>query len=296
MSLEHPVRRILCATDFSPSSDVALDWAAALAKREGAELHVVHAWQLPELVSPAGGIIPMPEVSAEIHREIEAGLKKACEGRTVASQTIRRGMPDTEIAGLARDLGVDVVVVGTHGRTGLSHVLLGSIAERVIRLSPVPVVTVPMTWGARARAETLVRRVLCPTDLTAASEASVAEVIAMAERLGAHVDLVHVLDLPPYALRHDEVLSEIERSVTRDLADLAERHRTRAVALKTHVRTGVAADAIVSVATEIDADLIALPTHARRGVARFFLGSVAERVARTAARPVLTLRQTDAKA
>lgn len=296
MSLEHSVRRILCATDFSACSDVALDWATHFARSEKAELHVVHAWQLPELVSPAGGIIPIPEVSAEIQKEIDAALAKACEGRGVASQVIRKGMPDAEVAGLARDLGADLVVVGTHGRAGLQHVLLGSVAERVVRLSPVPVVTVPETWGSKARAATLVRRVLCPTDLTAASEAAVAEVMALAERLGAAVDLAHVLDLPPYALRHDEVLSEIERGVRRDLLELADRHRTRSIDIKTHIRTGIAADMIVALATEIDADLVALPTHARRGVARFFLGSVAERVARTAGRPVLTLRQTAPKA
>ena len=296
MSLEHSVRRVLCATDFSASADVALDWATAFARREKAELHVVHAWQLPELVSPAGGIIPMPEVSTEIQREIEAGLRKACEGRSVTGQTIRKGPPDAEVAALATEIGADLVVVGTHGRTGLSHVLLGSIAERVIRLSPVPVVTVPLAWAERARASTLVRRMVCPTDLTAATEAAVADVIAMAERLGAEVDLVHVLDLPPYALRSDDVLSEIERSVRHDLTELAERHRARAVGLKTHVRTGIAADAIVALASELDADLVALPTHARRGMARFFLGSVAERVARTAGRPVLTLRQADVRA
>lgn len=294
MSLEHSIRRVLCATDFSSSAVVALDWASALALSEKAELHVVHAWQLPDpgaLFAPLGGRIGMPELAAEVAREVDLALAKVCEGHPVASRVVARGLPDGAIVALARELGADLIVVGTHGRSGLAHVLLGSIAERVIRLSPVPVVTVPAVWGARARATRPVQRILCPTDLSATSESAVAEVMAMATRMGARVELAHVLDLPPYALRNDEVLSEIGRSVERDLSDLAARHRTEAVGLRTHVRTGVAADAILALAAELDCDLVALPTHGRRGAARFFLGSVAERIARTAARPVLTLRE-----
>lgn len=297
MSLDHRVRRILCATDFSASAAVALDWAASLAASEGAELHVVHTWQVPEHVSAAAGAISVPEVSAEVQQDIAARLGEVCQGRAVATKTVRQGAPDAEISALAGEIGADLVVVGTHGRTGLSHVLLGSVAERVIRVSPVPVVTVPESWAARARAKPLVRRVLCPTDLTGPSEAAVAQVIALAARLSAKADLVHVLDMPPYALRlTGDVVAEMEQAARRDLMDLCERHREKAVGLETHVRTGVAADAILGVASELDSDLIALPTHARQGMARFFLGSVAERVARTAARPVLTLRLTDAKA
>lgn len=297
MSLEHSPRRILCATDFSASAAVALDWASSLARADNAELHVVHAWQLPEpgaLFLPLGGSIGMPELAAEVAHEVDVALAKACEGHPVTSRVVARGLPDGAIVALAGEIRADLVVVGTQGRSGLAHVLLGSIAERVIRLSPVPVVTVPVPWGTRARAARPVQCILCPTDLTAASEAAVAEVIAMASRMGARVELVHVLDLPPFALRNDEVLSEIGRSIQRDLSDLAGRHRTEAVGLRTHVRTGVAADGILALATELDCDLIALPTHGRRGAARFFLGSVAERIARTAARPVLTLREASA--
>jgi nucleotide-binding universal stress UspA family protein len=293
MSLDH-VQRVVCATDFSPTAASALAWAEAFAARESAELHVVHVWQLPEIVTPAGTAVGMADLGPQIERELDAALEKLCAGRRVTSKRTRKGLPDLEVAELAKELDADLVVVGTHGRSGLAHVLLGSIAERVIRVAPCPVVTVPAGAHLPKPGEPIVRTILAPTDLAADSEAAVAQVLALADRIGAEVALLYVLDLPGYALRHDEVLAEVERSARRDLAELAERHRVKATGLTTHVRVGLAAEVIVAVAMELDVDLVALPTHARRGMARFFLGSVAERVARTAGRAVLTLREVTA--
>lgn len=289
-TLSKPLRRILCANDFSRCATVALDWASALAEVEHAELHVVHAWQLPEIMSPGGTYVSIGALSMDIEGDITRQLDRVCERRRVAGKHVVRALPDEAVTKTADRIGADLVVVGTHGRTGLEHVLLGSVADRIIRTSNVPVVTVPEAWKDRASSRPLVRRALVAADLEAETELAVAEAVAFVGRLGAEVDLLHVLDIGTHLLRHEAILAEIERSARTDLADVAARHAERPSATHVFVRRGGIAQTIVATGADRDVDLLVLPTHGRTGATRFFLGSVAERVARLAKRPILSLR------
>jgi nucleotide-binding universal stress UspA family protein len=129
------IHRVLFATDFSPASAEAARVARAYARRFGAELHVVHA------VPPGEGDEPLAELD-RVAGELAAGapVVAAC----------MRGQPADAIIGYALRHAIDLVVVGTHGRTGRTRALLGSVAERVTRLSPCPVLTVPAASRAAA--------------------------------------------------------------------------------------------------------------------------------------------------
>lgn len=143
------IRSILAPTDFSHHAEAALRFACGLAEKLGATLHLLHA--LPEIVGPVGPE-PMlvPNLPPEYYQESEAQSQEALRkvlrpewGRPAGVEmAVRWGDAVDAIVGYARDHAVDLIVIATHGRTGLSHVLLGSVAERIVREAPCPVLTI----------------------------------------------------------------------------------------------------------------------------------------------------------
>ncbi len=141
------IHRILCPVDFSETSERALQYAVALARQFGAGIHLVHVWQMPVYAFPDGAVILGPDVVAEItnemQRSLDAMIARHKEPELVIEGHLMQGVPDREVARMANQLNAELIVMGTHGRTGISHMLLGSVAERVVRTSTVPVLTVP---------------------------------------------------------------------------------------------------------------------------------------------------------
>jgi nucleotide-binding universal stress UspA family protein len=142
------LKRILLPTDFSENSQQATIYACALAEQFGSELHVLHVVQdivamVPEpgLACPAGGdYLREADESARAALAIIPDASWSA-GRTIVRAT-RQGPPFVEIIRYAKDQAIDLIVLGTHGRGGLAHVLMGSVAERVVRKAPCPVLTV----------------------------------------------------------------------------------------------------------------------------------------------------------
>lgn len=143
----YELRTILFATDFSESSDHAFGHALALAKKFNARLLILHV--INEPVDLRGFYVPHISFD-KLEQEIEEGAQKMME--TFCRTHLRDydncetfivpGMPYDEVLKKATESGADLIVVGTHGRTGLDHVLFGSTAEKIVRKSPVPVLTV----------------------------------------------------------------------------------------------------------------------------------------------------------
>jgi nucleotide-binding universal stress UspA family protein len=142
------LHRILVPTDFSKSSDNALTYAVAFAEKFGAEVYLLHVVQdlalfIPEAIMVAPPLAPPVEQFIAAARE---ALDRAIHGLDRPGLTIHpevaEGVPYEEILRLARQRDVDLIVMGTHGHTGLAHVLLGSICEKVVRRAPCPVLTV----------------------------------------------------------------------------------------------------------------------------------------------------------
>jgi nucleotide-binding universal stress UspA family protein len=138
-----PIKTILYTTDFSKSSEVALDVARGLARGFGARLVALHVGSQP-LNSTGGAMMALPPQPEEFGRdELLARLAKfvAGDGGVRTETELVFGEPVTEILCTAERLGADLVVMGTHGRTGLLRALMGSIAEQVLRRAPCPVIT-----------------------------------------------------------------------------------------------------------------------------------------------------------
>ncbi|HEX7480519.1 MAG TPA: universal stress protein [Polyangiales bacterium] len=144
-----PIKNILCPTDFSPCSDAAVSLAVELAARMGAAVALVHVFQVPIYVGWEDG----PAALAATTQFLDESRKRATvlldalrakcaqQGIVVTARQVD-GLPHLQIAELSEH--ADLVVMGTHGRTGVSHLMLGSVAERVVRLSKCPVMTVPV--------------------------------------------------------------------------------------------------------------------------------------------------------
>lgn len=143
------LRRILFPTDFSELSLHALTYARSFAEAYKAELHVLHvvdeAYQYWMATAPnAMPIGPTPaDIAKDAKAELDKFIKKNLSGVTTPlSSTMIVGRPFLEIIRYARDKEIDLIVLGTHGRGGLSHVLLGSVAEKIVRKAPCPVLTI----------------------------------------------------------------------------------------------------------------------------------------------------------
>jgi len=137
------LERILVPTDFSDCSERARSYACELAKRFGSELHLLHVVppvSLPGYVGPVPDELLHPEEGAR--QELERWNDPAFEHAKRVVRSVTTGTPFVEIVRHARDQDVDLIVIGTHGRSGLTHMLLGSVTEKVVRKAPCPVLTV----------------------------------------------------------------------------------------------------------------------------------------------------------
>jgi universal stress protein A len=146
-----PERRILVAIDFSAGSDEALTQAITLAGQMHADLELVYVLEAGVDVFVAGltAFDPAPvDLRAGIERELANRAARVRERGIACRTLVLQGNPSIEVTRRAREIGADLVVVGTHGRTGLSHVLLGSVAEKIVRRSICPVLTVPFSKKA----------------------------------------------------------------------------------------------------------------------------------------------------
>jgi nucleotide-binding universal stress UspA family protein len=140
-------RAIVVPTDFSPASEAALKHAIGLAPQLDCDLHVVHVWQLPVYTVPDGYFMLGAEATGRLVEGLEKSLielKSVHAAPEVKLKTyLREGAPDAEVHRLVEELGAGLIVMGTHGRRGIAHALLGSIAEKIVRTSKVPVMVVP---------------------------------------------------------------------------------------------------------------------------------------------------------
>ena len=140
------ITKILIPVDFSEHSERALTYASDLARSLGATAHLVHVYPTTVYVAPP--MIPGPVVFGQFRDESQRAFDELLQ-RARAEHSIEltgsllEGVPHVEILRCAKDVAADLIVMGTHGRTGIEHLLLGSVAERVVRGSPVPVITVP---------------------------------------------------------------------------------------------------------------------------------------------------------
>jgi nucleotide-binding universal stress UspA family protein len=288
-------RKVLCPIDFSPGSRQATRVAIRLANEVGAELVLAHAWHVPpvafseELLLAAGA---MQEMQEGAQAALDEAVREATElGARRPGSKLLAGTPRHEIVKLLEhDSGFDLVVMGTHGHTGLSRVLLGSIAESIVRHAPCSVLTVRPDASLEPFA-----RVLCPIDFSTSSQHAVELAAELARRGAAQLALLHVVEVPPVSTRGQqmiEFLRELDRYSTEHLDQWAARlEGTLPGRVAKLPRIGRAGAEILKALDEDPAlDLVVIGSHGRTGLERWLLGSVAEKIVRHARCPVLVAR------
>ena len=270
---------ILVPTDGSDVAAVAADAAVALARRFGADVRAVY-------VRDDDGDDRGERATATVAgRATTAGVDATTAVVDADGSIHRRILADAD------EHGADCIVMGTHGRTGLDRFVLGSVAERTLRESSVPVFTV--------HEDTVVDRdldaVLVPTDGSACSEAAAAHAIDLALSADAALHVVHVVDASVVPVDGSgAVLDELQRAGERALDSVVERAERAGVStIRASVLSGTPYRAITDYADAEDVALVVMGTHGRTGFDRYLLGSVAERVVRLSGCPVLTVDDDD---
>ena len=295
------IKRILFATDFSRWARRAEDYACALACSWRAPLTVLCVAEFPPGLNPDYPV--NQEYLADLMKRASSqldDLKGRAEPRGIAITTrMATGIPSEEVIAAARAEGSDLIVVGTRGKTGLAHILLGSTAERVIRGAPCPVLAVRTEpadnedESALSRSVTL-ERILVPVDFSDCSLDALKYAVVVAKQAQASLMLLHVLEPVSYGLdftlgqsraRHLEV-----ETWTKRLEELAATHQHPDMVVESRLRGGVPADSILDAAKTLPCDLIVMGTHGRRGISHTISGSVAEAVLRKAHCPVIAVR------
>jgi nucleotide-binding universal stress UspA family protein len=148
-------KKVLCPIDFSEPARAAMKVAVEVCQQFGAELVLFHSYELPGYTLPEGSVVASPKMLQDLADQAEGHLaewRRMAEGMGATRVATEKGVgePAYEIIELARQGGFDLVVVGTHGRTGLRHAILGSVAERVVRRAACPVLTIhPEGWSRR---------------------------------------------------------------------------------------------------------------------------------------------------
>jgi nucleotide-binding universal stress UspA family protein len=298
--------RILCPTDYSQFSQRAMRRAVELAGWFGARVTAVHVTSTtpPGLMATGyGGFAAISDQVLRTWREEEARRLESFvapfldAGVPIATELVPGavGNPWREIKTLAEDLPADLIVMGTHGRTGLHRALLGSVAERMLRVAPCPVLTVGAHQG-EARNGPLFRRVVCATDLTASSRQTVDMALSLAEENLAGVTLLHVVADPddtrgdvhaPPPESGGRLRTPIDRTAER-LFRLGLPARPFC-AVDERVQTGTAWKEILGVAQAAHADLLVIGARKVGASRRLFLGSTANEIVRRASCPVLVV-------
>jgi nucleotide-binding universal stress UspA family protein len=295
------LNKVLVASDFTPSSLPALRYGLDLAARTGAALHLVHVEVY--LGDPYTMATWSDELVGQARAELQRMLEEVAEAQSIdlhrvpAETVVLRDLSAAgAITRYAGEQAIDVVVMGTHGRRGLRHLLLGSVAEEVVRQSPCPVLTVPETMTTGRLGEGALR-ILVPVDFSTHAKEALRSAKALATLTGAQLDLLHVVEEvmhPAFyntgAISVYDVQPDIEEKARYHLKRIDEETGPATLPVHYAVQSGYAAAEITDYAKANGIDLIVMATHGLTGLAHFFMGSVAEKVVRTAPCPVFVVK------
>lgn len=299
------VRNVLLASDFSAISEAALPYAAAICRRFGAALHAAHVLSDANLLLMTGGVdyVSMNTIYEDAHREAREKLDQIAarlEGISFHA-SVRHGQVWKNLAQIVEANDIDLIVLGTHGRTGVGKLLLGSVAEDILRHAPCPVLTVgpKVTGHARlplipsagrdlAPAALDLREIIFATDFSDIAPRASRAAVALADTFHAHLIMMHVIEEYAEIASHP---GRIEVGIRR-LRELIPAGVALPSIPETLLEFGSATECILRVAAEREADMIVLAARQASEVGTTHLPwSTAHVVLANATCPVLTVRR-----
>ena len=296
-------KRILVPIDFSETSKKVLRHACRYAEYFNASLVLVHVNPTAFAAEFKLGLKKSENEAliARFHEQLASIHQKQKSLSDKVDTVVVSGSPFAEICRIAEGRKADLIMISTHGRTGLDHVMLGSTAERIVRHAKCPVLTMHKSLLENPKARLSpkqLKRILAPLDFSAPSQKAATRAAKLAETLGAKVTLMHVNevavypDYPEIGFADLGLLAEQQaKAASARLVRLAARIGKQGAGSDTHVCDGVPYQEIAAYAKENKQDLIVISTHGHSSFIDALLGSTAERVVQHAPCPVLVLRQ-----
>ncbi len=296
--------RILVPLDGSDMAELALPFAEEIAGKLGSEIVLLHISESPLPDQRRALQFYIQQAAETTGQHAQTHIDAASEWAVCVRPVTMSGRPATEILDYAERENIGLIVMATHGRSGVKRWLLGSIASKVVRAAECPVVLIRGTTPQdELRERGALKRVLVPLDGSAESETVVPYIAELAAGLKAEVILFQSVDQafhvtqPRGTIRTPfspeemaPILEEVEISLDRARQVLREKNVTSNI----EVRIGDAPEEILKIADEVQADLVAMSTHGRSGLSRWAFGSVAEKVLYAATSPILLVRSTRA--
>lgn len=290
------IKKILFPTDFSACAERAVLHAAYLADRYDAELYVLNVHHpVGERLYFDDFQLSEEEIASELNMHFDPSTSRKKDAASGAPQMhnvqVEHEVPAQAILEFAEEKDVDLIVMGTHGRRGVPRLLLGSVAEEVVRLATCPVFTV--RTGEELVPRRPIERLLAPIDFSEHSRVAIDYAIELAKTYDAQLHLLHVTDdaslttaygVEPMTNITDELARGAEEAMDELIATLDYPH------VHSQVVLGHPARSILDYVDENESDLIVLSSHGRSGIERMLLGSVSEKVVRMAPSPVFTVK------
>jgi nucleotide-binding universal stress UspA family protein len=298
------IQNILVPVDFSEMSIQAINTATRLVRRFGASTHLAHVRQFAYASGflPAPPMDPFPVMPHEPDAEKNAAkdlhmLARECDVPLATCHILSGGPAFDEICRVAQKIPADLIVMPTHGRTGLKHVFLGSTAERIVQHSPCPVFVV-REKKRRSKAGPLysINTILVPVDFSDCSREGLQYAIGFANEFGASIILLHATYLGYIYSSEGTAIYDIpalqkaaRKNAQRHMRQLVRSVNFGGVKFETAFTDGSPVLDICSFAKEHDVDLIITSTHGLTGLKHALIGSVAEQVVRRASCSVLAV-------
>jgi nucleotide-binding universal stress UspA family protein len=297
------IRRILCPVDFSDASQHALDHAVMIAGWYRARItafHVRHPILVPEppvLFAEAGAdSFSVEDLEARLHHWL-APVRAA--GISCDVMVVDAPSPASRIVDAAPRLGIDLIVMGTHGRGGFERLILGSVTERVVRRAECPVITVPPPGVTTSTLP--FKRILCAVDFSEPSIAAMRYALSLARESNSTLSLLHAIEFPlettPFETMSFDMSAyraAVREDATRRLVQLLSDELPAPPRPAVTIVHGKAYEQIIATASALQADLIVLGVHGRNTLDLMLFGSTTNQVIRHATCPVLTLRRRTA--
>lgn len=281
---------ILVAVDGSEAASAAGETAISIARRTDASVSLLSVYEPPATIVGTEAVEDpdRTDLDEQAERELTRLETHAVDAGVPVHVRVERGTPRTTITEHLDD--VDAVAMGTHGRTGLRRLLLGSVAEHVLRTSPVPVLTAHEDDGTEA-----IDEILVATDGSDCAERAADDGFALAQRYDATVHVLSVVDTRSLATGYEagaglpNIVDALTEERQEDADALRERAAEAGLDCTTAVEEGIPAECIREYAEAEGIDLLTLGTHGKSGLERVLLGSVAERTVRASPVPVVAV-------
>jgi nucleotide-binding universal stress UspA family protein len=304
------MRRILCPIDFSDFSRRALDHAVAIAKWYDSTITLLHVCAVVPAAAyaPGSGVLPSAAPTPADRDALFAAMKRFAESEAGTTVPIEfdgvEGSTVAEILAKAEAMPADLLVMGTHGRSGFERLVLGSVTEKVLRKAVCPVLTVPGIMSDVVPVPgVLFKNIVCAIDFSDCSMHALNYAMSLAQEADARLTVVHVIELPtdvvrevretvpagPRNLQEYITLTEVDRRAR--LKEAVPESVRAYCTVDTLLPTGKAYREILRVVDERKADLLVIGIHGRGVVDRMLFGSTAQHLVRQTSCPVLTLRK-----